>query len=126
MHLAACEGRVEMLELLWQYGAQCNIKDRWGGTPMEDAIKAHKQEVVTRLLEMIELQTSGASAQGSGQLLSNVGSERTNADGRNSNDVRWRGKKGSTDMGGIRARNDRNDEHDTMLLIQVTDDNVTI
>jgi ankyrin repeat protein len=52
MHLAACEGRVEVLVLLWGYGARCNIKDRWGGTPMKDAIKVwcafFDQNVCTR------------------------------------------------------------------------------
>lgn len=42
IHLAACEGHVEVLELLIAAGADVNVQDRYGGTPLADALR-HKQ-----------------------------------------------------------------------------------
>lgn len=40
LHLAAAEGHHNALEyLLQQDGVEVNIKDRWGGTPLDDAIR---------------------------------------------------------------------------------------
>lgn len=38
LHLAAAEGKDKIVELLLQFKADVNIKDRWGGTPLLDAI----------------------------------------------------------------------------------------
>ena len=41
LHLAACEGKVEVV--MYLLSAKCNIacKDRFGGTPLEDAVRHH-------------------------------------------------------------------------------------
>jgi ankyrin repeat protein len=39
LHLAACEGHVELVEYLVQAKADVNSKDRFGGTPLEDAVR---------------------------------------------------------------------------------------
>jgi serine/threonine protein kinase len=42
LHLAAGEGRLEMVELLCKAGADVNVKDRWGNRPLDDAKNAPK------------------------------------------------------------------------------------
>ena len=39
LHLAACEGSVEVVEYLLSVGASVHARDRFGGTPLIDAIK---------------------------------------------------------------------------------------
>jgi hypothetical protein len=97
-------------------------------------LKAHKQEAVNRLLEMIELQ---AGVGGDGDAGGTAGLPlASSADGvggaggsiANCNLVRRRGKKvsGGGSDGGNNTSNDRTGEHDTLLLIQVGDDNVPL
>ena len=38
LHLAAAEGKDQIVELLLRHKANVNIEDRWGGTPLQDAI----------------------------------------------------------------------------------------
>jgi len=45
-HLAASEGHLECLKFLKERGAYLNIGDRWGNTPIDDAIRGGHQEVV--------------------------------------------------------------------------------
>jgi len=40
LHLAANDGNLEVVKLLCQAGADINVKDRWGDTPLDDARKA--------------------------------------------------------------------------------------
>ena len=40
LHLAAGEGRAEVVELLCVAGANPNVEDRWGGRPLDDAANA--------------------------------------------------------------------------------------
>lgn len=40
LHLAASEGHVEMVQFLLDHGALPNVQDRWGGTPLGDAVLA--------------------------------------------------------------------------------------
>jgi len=40
LHLAAGEGRLEVVELLCEAGADVNIEDRWGNRPLDDAASA--------------------------------------------------------------------------------------
>ena len=42
LHLACGEGRKEIVETLLQAGANANVQDRWGGTPLDDAARAKK------------------------------------------------------------------------------------
>lgn len=39
-HLAAAEGQQKAVEYLLNAGAKVNVKDRWGGTPLMDAISS--------------------------------------------------------------------------------------
>eukprot|EP00965_Chrysotila_dentata_P210915 6186173-Pleurochrysis_carterae.AAC.7 len=39
LHVAASEGSRRTVESLLDGGADINVKDRWGGTPIRDAIK---------------------------------------------------------------------------------------
>jgi len=38
LHLAAAEGNDRVAELLLSFKANVNCKDRWGGTPLKDAV----------------------------------------------------------------------------------------
>lgn len=42
LHLAAGEGRKEVVELLCREGANVNVEDRWGNRPLDDASNAKK------------------------------------------------------------------------------------
>ena len=40
LHLAASEGLLSVARFLLEAGAELNAKDRWGGTPLRDAVRA--------------------------------------------------------------------------------------
>lgn len=44
LHIAAMMGKMKFLELLIQRGANVNIADRWGRTPLDDAIAMNHKE----------------------------------------------------------------------------------
>uniref|UniRef100_A0A7N0REX4 Protein kinase domain-containing protein n=1 Tax=Kalanchoe fedtschenkoi TaxID=63787 RepID=A0A7N0REX4_KALFE len=46
LHVAACQGYVEVVELLLSRGAVVDPKDRWGSTPLADAIHYKNNEVI--------------------------------------------------------------------------------
>ncbi|OVA14292.1 Protein kinase domain [Macleaya cordata] len=50
LHIAACQGRTDVVELLIRRGAEIDRKDRWGSTPLADAIY-YKNHGVIKLLE---------------------------------------------------------------------------
>ncbi|KAJ4976680.1 hypothetical protein NE237_001786 [Protea cynaroides] len=50
LHVAACQGRADVVELLLKRGAEVDPKDRWGSTPLADAIY-YKNHDVIRILE---------------------------------------------------------------------------
>ncbi|XP_042520186.1 integrin-linked protein kinase 1-like isoform X2 [Macadamia integrifolia] len=50
LHVAACQGRADVVELLLKRGADVDPKDRWGSTPLADAIH-YKNHDVIRILE---------------------------------------------------------------------------
>lgn len=50
LHLAAAEGREQVVSYLIQNGAVLNPQDRWGGTPLDDA-QRHKHDNIVMLLE---------------------------------------------------------------------------
>ncbi|XP_020599123.1 serine/threonine-protein kinase STY17-like [Phalaenopsis equestris] len=50
LHVAACQGQVAVAELLLRSGAQVDPKDRWGSTPLVDAIHYHNHDMI-KLLE---------------------------------------------------------------------------
>jgi hypothetical protein len=50
LHLAAGEGRTEIVRLLCEHGADVNMRDRWGSRPLDDA-KAGGHDECIQLLE---------------------------------------------------------------------------
>jgi len=50
LHLAAAEGREQVVKYLIENGAAVNPKDRWNGTPLDDAVR-HDHQSVRDLLE---------------------------------------------------------------------------
>ncbi|KAK3266381.1 hypothetical protein CYMTET_24987 [Cymbomonas tetramitiformis] len=52
IHLAACEGHVEMIvKLVEEYGADVNVEDRLGGTPAADALRHGQSAALAKLLQ---------------------------------------------------------------------------
>lgn len=50
LHLAANHGHMSMIEfMIDRMGADVRVKDRWGGTPLDDAIRCKKDDVVAFL-----------------------------------------------------------------------------
>ncbi len=45
LHLAACEGQIEVVRYLISKNVNLSPKDRWGNTPLEDSIKFGKKEI---------------------------------------------------------------------------------
>ncbi|CAL0301285.1 unnamed protein product [Lupinus luteus] len=50
LHIAACQGLTDVVALLIEKGAEVDPKDRWGSTPLADAIYYKKNDVI-KLLE---------------------------------------------------------------------------
>ena len=51
MHLAASEGRLEIVEMLCEAGANANVVDRWGRRPLDDAKSAKENsDAIMKLL----------------------------------------------------------------------------
>lgn len=42
LHLASGEGRIEIVQILCEEGANVNVEDRWGNRPLDDAKNAKK------------------------------------------------------------------------------------
>jgi len=51
LHVAASEGHLEMVRYLMDKGAQVNRSDRWGGSPLDDALR-HRHKEVAAFLRM--------------------------------------------------------------------------
>ena len=49
LHLAASEGNLRIAEFLATHGADLNVKDRWGGTPLQDAVRNKHTEMAIML-----------------------------------------------------------------------------
>ena len=49
MHLAAAEGHLQLVQFLLAHGTRVNPEDRWGNTPLDDAIR-HEQRTIAELL----------------------------------------------------------------------------
>ncbi|XP_022142233.1 serine/threonine-protein kinase STY17-like [Momordica charantia] len=50
LHIAACQGFADVVALLLERGAEVDSKDRWGSTPLRDAVH-YKNHDVIKLLE---------------------------------------------------------------------------
>ncbi|MEC7241393.1 MAG: ankyrin repeat domain-containing protein, partial [Myxococcota bacterium] len=51
MHLAAAEGHAHAVSFLLECGVDPNRPDRWGGTPLEDAVNGNHESVIAVLQE---------------------------------------------------------------------------
>ena len=49
LHVAASEGRLALVKYLLKSGAHINVSDRWGGSPLDDAMR-HRHDEVQSLL----------------------------------------------------------------------------
>ena len=56
LHLAAGEGRMEIVRLLCEAGANVNVQDRWGGRPLDDA-RRNRHDDVADYLESLGAET---------------------------------------------------------------------
>ena len=54
MHLAACNGQLEVVRFLRSHGALVNPKDRYSFTPLDDAKRENQHEVVEYLQEWLQ------------------------------------------------------------------------
>jgi len=50
LHIASSEGKFEAVEFLVDKGVDVSAKDRWGFTPLDDAMR-HKHEKIRKFLE---------------------------------------------------------------------------
>ena len=51
LHIAAAEGALSVVGALLQHRAEVNQRDRWGGTPLRDAVRGGHLKVATLLFE---------------------------------------------------------------------------
>ena len=61
LHLAACEGHVETVKYLLSIGADYKCTDRFGNTPLEDAVRHHFDRPSSATLVQAALREKGAS-----------------------------------------------------------------
>lgn len=48
LHVACCEGSIEMVQHLLNMGANVHVKDRYGRSPLIDAIDNDRHEVIIK------------------------------------------------------------------------------
>ena len=51
LHVAACDGHAEVVKGLLEIGADAKLKDKWGATPLQGAIREKRKEVQAILRE---------------------------------------------------------------------------
>ena len=59
LHLAASNGNLPICEELLSHGAGINSKDRWGGTPLRDAVREGYSNVAALLFSRGEEEPRG-------------------------------------------------------------------
>jgi len=59
LHLAACEGHLEIVKYLLECNANPNARDRFGGTALHDSIRHHQPEVINGVLKEAGCQLIG-------------------------------------------------------------------
>ena len=50
LHVAACEGHLEVVKYLLEHGASVHLRDRFGHSPLDDAVRFGHEEVVEILV----------------------------------------------------------------------------
>lgn len=61
LHIACAEGHEEAVELLLARGAEANVKDRFGLTPLDEAVKSRKDSLVKSMIAKGALLSTAAS-----------------------------------------------------------------
>jgi ankyrin repeat protein len=64
LHIAASEGRMKALQYLLSVGVNVNPLDRWGKTPLDDAIAARHEQAASLLSERGGQRKSGSLVSG--------------------------------------------------------------
>jgi len=49
LHIACCEGHVDMVKYLLDLGAPVHVRDRYGDTPLDDAVMFRRATIVSML-----------------------------------------------------------------------------
>ena len=51
LHVCVAEGRKECFVILMESGANCDAKDRWGSTPIDEGKRCGHDELVERMMQ---------------------------------------------------------------------------
>ncbi len=51
LHIATCEGHFDTVKYLLMHGAPVHFRDRYGHTPLDDAIRFHRHDIIAALME---------------------------------------------------------------------------
>jgi hypothetical protein len=113
LHAAATSGNLEIVNLLLEHGADVNLQDIHGRTPLFVALAEHHPEVATRLAEE-PTDVSVRAADGSTLLIAAVRAERVDL-------VRWALEQG-TDVNAVRPEK----KHATALIMAAAKGNPVI
>ncbi|KAK2184168.1 hypothetical protein NP493_277g00013 [Ridgeia piscesae] len=46
LHIATCEGHIEVVRYMLEYGASVHVRDRYGHSPLDDAIFFHRNDII--------------------------------------------------------------------------------
>ncbi|KAI0222932.1 L-asparaginase [Lamellibrachia satsuma] len=49
LHIATCEGHIELVRYVLEYGASVHMRDRYGHSPLDDAIFFHRNDIIKLL-----------------------------------------------------------------------------
>ena len=51
LHVAACEGHYETVKYLLEYGAPVHVRDRFGHSPLDDAVRFVRFDIIKLLMD---------------------------------------------------------------------------
>lgn len=51
LHVTTCEGHLEVAEYLLEHGASVHIRDRYGHSPLDDALRFNRHSIITLLVD---------------------------------------------------------------------------
>ena len=49
LHIACCEGHVDLVKYMLDLGAPVHVRDRYGDSPLDDAVTFHRATIVSML-----------------------------------------------------------------------------